>query len=587
MTALQKRINNLKTLLSQEQTEILETALFAMLPVLLTKITGQLFNLIAASYFGTNDSGWNKFLLASSIPDLISNILITGSIGAVVIPILISSKKKEGREMFLHVYGSMINVALVFFGIISLFLIIFADQIFPLLLKLLGAEVPGGASDIAEIIALMRALLLPQLILAVSVFVSNGLNVYNRYIVPQLAPLLFNIGRITAVVILVPLLNYSPWAIVVGVFLGSFLHLAIQLPLAHRVGLRFSLSFDYHNQYIRELFRIAIPRTLAVASEHIALTFNDFLSYAVNGVAALNFANSLSLVVPQMFAFTFAYASFTKLSEHFEDGELQDVQSIIIKTMNEMLFLALPFVVTILVLRVPIVRLSFGLLPNTRLDLEGTYQIAWTLMWFAAGHIFVCGKWFMYRVFYAAKETRIPLFVSMISLVLTIVLGIIFTNLFSHNESYSILGTKLTLSNLFTRGVGNPAVGGIALGMSIAYTFEFFALILIFHYYRMRLNLRRLFKGLGKKLIAGAVMGAVMYFMFKTWDIVSFSLPTSSSYNGLSGSTTLNLFFLTVITVVTSFIVYYAVCLLLNVSELKILKRYINPVFRIGGIRID
>ncbi|MEO6728892.1 MAG: hypothetical protein ABIM99_03135, partial [Candidatus Dojkabacteria bacterium] len=170
---------------------------------------------------------------------------------------------------------------------------------------------------------------------------------------------------------------------------------------------------------------------------------------------------------------------------------------------------------------------------------------------------------------------------------LTIVLGIIFTNLFSHNADYSISSIHITISNLFTRGTANPAVGGIALGMSVAYTFEFFALLFIFQFYRMKLNLRRLFRAFAKKLIAGAAMGVVMYFMFKTWDIVSFSLPTSTSYNGFTGSTTINLFFLTVITVLTSFLVYYAVCLLFNVSELKILKRYINPIFRIGGLRID
>ncbi|MEP7104129.1 MAG: lipid II flippase MurJ [Candidatus Dojkabacteria bacterium] len=586
MSALQKSLNSIKNILSQEQTEILETALFSMLPVLLTKVTGQLFNLIAASYFGTNDAGWNKFLLASSIPDLISNILITGAIGVVVIPVLISSKRKEGKEGFLKVYGSMINVSLVIFGIISLILIVFSDQIFPFMLKLLGAEIPGGQADIAEIILMMRVLLLPQLILAVSVFVSNGLNVYNRYLVPQFAPLLFNIGRISAVVILVPLMNYSPWAVVIGVFLGSILHLAIQLPLAHHVGLRFSLNFDFRNKYIKELLIVAIPRTFAVASEHIALTFNDFLSYAVNGVAALNFANSLSLVIPQMFALTFAYASFTKLSEHFEDKDWPNIQSIIIKTMNEMLFLALPFIVTLLVLRIPVVRLTFGLLPNTKLDLEGTYQIAWTLLWFAVGHVFVCGKWFMYRVFYANKETKIPLLIAGISLVLTIVLGILFTNLFSHNTQYSIMATQISLENFLTRGTENPAVGGIALGMSVAYTFEFFALLFIFHFFRVRLNLRRLFRGLAKKFIAGGFMFVVMYFMFKTWDIVSFSLPTSA-FNGFTGSTTINLFFLTLITVVTSFLVYYAVCLLLNVQELKILKRYINPFFGLGGIRIN
>jgi hypothetical protein len=58
--------------------------------------------------------------------------------------------------------------------------------------------------------------------------------------------------------------------------------------------------------------------------------------------------------------------------------------------------LALPFIVTLLIMRVPVVRLTFGLKTDTALDLDGTYQIAWVLLWFAVGHVFVIGKWYMY-----------------------------------------------------------------------------------------------------------------------------------------------------------------------------------------------
>ncbi len=579
------RIKSITSVLSKEQTVILETAFLTMIPILLTKITGQFFNLLAASYFGTNNVGWNQFLLATSIPDMLTNVLLGGAIGSVIIPGLIAIKKKKGAEEFLKAYNSVITSAILIFSLISLILALLADFIFPLFLRTL---IPGQTSlsgeDIASITSMMRVLLIPQIILGVSVLVSSGLNIYNRYLVPQLAPLFFNVGRILGLVILVPLMNYSPWAIVIGVITGSVLHLGIQLPLFRQIGFRYKLFFSYTKD-LRNMLLISLPRTFALMSENIALTFNDFLAFQIGGLASLNYANSLSLIVPSLFGATFAYASFPALTEFFEDENLEKVKYIITKTLNEMLFLALPFVITILILRVAVVRLAFGILPNTRLDLEGTYQIAWVLLWFAVGHIFICGKWFMYRVFYAAKQTVIPLIVSLISLVLTIVLGVLFTNLFSHNAEFSITSTQLSLENFFERSTSIAAVGGIALGISVAYSIEFIMLLIIFHKTKVKLDIKQLLVSVSKKLIAGASMFVVMYLVYKTWNILTYALPVSATFS-YRGSTTINLFLLTLITVATSFMVYYLVCLFLKVEELKILKRYLNPIFKIGGVQI-
>lgn len=582
---LKNRIKNITWILSKEQTVILETAFLTMIPILLTKITGQFFSLLAASYFGTGNQGWNQFLLATSIPDMLTNVLLGGAIGSVIIPGLIAIKKKQGKEVFLKAYNSVITSAIFLFSIISILLALLADIIFPLFLKtLLPGQTELDQSEISQIVSMMRVLLIPQIILGVSVLVSSGLNIYNRFLVPQLAPLFFNIGRILGLVILVPLMDYSPWAIVIGVLVGSVLHLGIQLPVFRMIGFNYRLSFSYTKD-LRNMLFVSLPRTLALMSENIALTFNDFLAFQIGGLASLNYANSISLIVPSLFGATFAYASFTTLTELFEDQDWDKVKYIITKTLNEMFFLALPFVITILILRVAIVRLAFGILPNTRLDLEGTYQIAWVLLWFAVGHIFICGKWFMYRVFYAARQTLVPLIVSIISLILTVVLGVLFTNLFSHNSEFSITSTNLSLENFFTRGNSIAAVGGIALGMSIAYSIEFLILFVIFNSTKVRLNLRSLAISLGKKLIAGISMFIVMYVIYKTWNILTYALPVSASL-AYRGSTTINLLMLTLITVFTSFMVYYLVCLFFRVEELKILKRYLNPIFRIGGLRI-
>lgn len=589
MTRLQRRINGIKNILSREQTEILETALFSMLPVLLTKISGQFFNLIAASYFGAESDSWEKFLIASTIPDLISNVLIAGLLGSIVIPTLVSARKKEGQDYFVKLYSTLINLTLIIFAIVSILIMLFGEFLLPFTLRIFSPDINLTPKEIDSVVNLMRFLLIPQTLLAVSVFISSGLNLHNRYLIPQVAPLFYNLGRIFSLVIIVPLLNYSPWGIVIGVYIGAFLHLGVQIPLAYKVGLRFRLYLNLSSKYLKQIFKISIPRTFALASEYVGLSINNFIAYSITGgIATLNFANSLSLVVPQLFAFTFAYASFAKLSEHFEDNDQVAIEYIIRKTFNEMIFLALPFIVSILVLRVPITKLTFGLIPDTALGLTGTYQIAWILLWFAVGHVFVIGKWFMYKVFYSAKDTFTAFIVSFIGLFFTVILSILFTNLFSHNAEFAISSTQLTLENFLTRGDGRAAVGGIALGMSIAYSIEFILLYIIFNKRIFRLNTRLLLKGLGKKFIAGGVMMTLMYFMFKIWDVLGYSVPTSTSNStGFVGSTTINLMILTVITLVTSFLVYYLVCLLLRVEELKILRKYLNPIFKVGGVKIN
>lgn len=590
MTRFYRGIKKLAGILTKEQTEILETALLSMVPVLLNKALGFLFGLIAASYFGNKSVDWQHFLLANSIPDLLTNVIIAGSIGAIVIPTLISCKKERDIKAFFRLYSSILNISIVVLSVISIFIAIFADVIFPVVLKTIIHVSPDqypNASEMQQIINMMRVLLIPQIILGVSTFISSGLNVYNRFLIPQLAPLFFNLGRILGILILYPLMGNNIWAIIIGVIVGAFLHIGIQLPMARAVGLRYTLAFDFKDKYFLEIIRVGIPRFFSLALENIALTVNDLLAFGIRGgISALTFAEQISTFVPNVFAFTFAMASFPKLSEHFSEKNFDKVRYIVIKSLNEMLFLVVPVVITILVLRVPIVRLIFGSMPGTALDLEDTYQIAWVLMLFAIGHIFICGKWFLYRVYYAAKDTRTPLFTSIVSFVISILTAVLFTNLFSHNKNFAISDTVITLENFLTRGDHAAAAGGVAFGLSIGYIIEFLLLVLVFNKRNFSLGVKKLFLTTGKKLIAGAVMFIVMYGMYRLWNSFSYIFPESGN-PGFTGSTTLNLLILTGVTAVTSAFVYYLVCLLLKVEELKILKRYLNPVFKIGGIKIS
>ncbi len=590
-TVVRKRFRQINDLLSKEQLHIVNTALILMVPTVLTKVTGQVFNLLAASYFGTGDPGWNQFIIASAIPELLTNVLLIGALGSIVIPILLSAKKEAGQETFLRVYSSIINFSLLIFIIISIVLIISANDIIPAILKTVIYDKNDYPSpeEYNNIANMMRVLLLPQIILGISVFISSGINVYNRLLVPTLAPLFYNIGRILAIIILVPLMNFSPWAIVIGTIFASALHLVIQIPLFLKLDLRYLPVIDWQSKYLKEIMILGGPRIFALSSEHMAFAFNKFLAYGQNGAAALFYANSLSLVIPTLFGYTFSYASYPTIAHLYVEGEFEKIRSITIKTLNEILFLSLPFTVAFMVLRVPIVRLSFGLLPGTNFTLDDTYQVSWILLWFSLGWVFFSGRWFLYRLYYASKDTMIPLIVSIVSLVLIFFLSLIFSNLFSHNEMLAISDIRFSFENLVTRVNSDKniaGVGGISLAMSVVYSLEFFILLVVFDRKKMNIGLRSLAKKSLRKFYAGFVMLVVLYFLYKTWNVISYTLPDRAGIE-YRGSTTINLFLLMMITMIPSFLVYYLMCLLLKVEELKILKRYLNPIFRLGGLRIE
>lgn len=584
---VRSNLRKIGSFLSREQTKIVETAFWLMLPALLTKITGQLFNLLLASFYGASDSRLNQFFIANTIPELLTTVLMVGTLGTVIIPILMASKSEDGKERFDRVFSSIINSAVLVFTIASLIIIIFADQFIPAAIQLVDPTYPPTPAELNNIVGMMRALILPQLVLGISVFISSALNVYNRILITNLSPLFYNIGRISAMIIFLPLFDFSPWVIIVSTYVGSFMHLFIQLPFYLRLNLRYQFVIDWKNKHVREVLKLGLPRIIVLASDQIGLVVNNFLSIAfVAGPATLNFAKSLYLVIPSLFGFTFASASYPTLSKLFYNKDYDEIKSVVRKTINEIFFLALPFVVTLMILRVPVVRLLFGIFPDTNFTLDNTYQVAWILLFFTFGVVFITARWFVFSLFYAAKDTVLPSLISIGSLVSVITLSLLCTNFLSHTPNYAISAIDWDVQNFFVRGDSRAGVAGISLAMSITYTIEFIILIAVFNRFKLRIGFRKMVRNLAKKFIAAGAMFLTMFYIYKIWVVISYVLPDTATTAAYKGSTTLNLLIMTIITVIPSFMVYFLVCHLLKVQELQILRRYLNPVFRLGGLRI-
>jgi putative peptidoglycan lipid II flippase len=184
---VQDTLKNIRLILSSEQREILNAALLLMIPTLLSKFLGVLYQALSATQLGTG-SAKNEFFIADTIPSVISNMLFVGVISAVVIPVFVEVKERDGFERFTKVYSTILNSVLICFLAVSLLLLITVDQFLPWYVN----EVlrPDNLdANIANAANMMKMLMVSNLILGFSVFITAGLNTFHRFLIPHLAPL--------------------------------------------------------------------------------------------------------------------------------------------------------------------------------------------------------------------------------------------------------------------------------------------------------------------------------------------------------------------------------------------------------------
>lgn len=566
---VRRTFSSIKNLLLKEQNEILSAAAMLMVLGLVTKITGMVFLTLVAREFGASTQT-DIFYLASVVPETITNIILMGAISGSIIPIFIKIKEEQGEQLFLRSFSSTLNLSMLLFAFLSLVAAIFSKQLVPFAIGLTQQESTLSPDQIDQVVAMMRVLLVPQIVLGVSAFISTTLNIYHRFIIPQLAPLFFNLGRIFGVLVIVNLMDNSIWGLVWGTVLGSVLHLLVQIPLMRHLNIRVKVLFmDLKDRYFKEVLQLGLPRVLSLSAEQIAVIIDSLIAFglATGSLTAYQLGVRLISLPLSLFGTSYAIASFPSLSKMYAIGAKEEFQALVSKIINQILFLSIPVSVLLLVMRVPIVRLVYGILGGS-FDWQDTLKVAWVVMFFSLGLSFETLRSALFRVYYSIHNSMVPLISSILVVTLGIVTGITFTNYLSHFDTFSIREITFNVSYFFSRGDGNVGVGGLALSSSLVFTIEFVFLIIWLKKKGVILSLTPLVKQIAKKLLAGAVMFVVTYAMIKLWEEV------------LDTERTLQLIILTTTTMLSAAMVYIWTSFVLHIPEVELFISFITKRLR-------
>ncbi len=374
--------------------------------------------------------GMGIFGAANNIPDYLSALLSGGALGMAFIPVLTEYLDQQGRREAWDLFSRIINLAFVITGAASVIIILLAGPL------VRYAIAPGFAPDKQAITAgLMRLDLVAILIFSISGLVMASLQANQHFLLPALAPLLYNLGQIFGVTILSPSsgLHLGPlqlpafglglYGMVYGVILGALLHLLIQVPGLIRYQFHWTPVLELKSAGVRRVLILLGPRVLTMACIQAYFVARDNLAsrFDTVGVGALNLGWTIEQVPETIIGTAIAVALLPSLSEFINRGQVADFTKTVNRALQVMLALCLPAAVLLAMTIRPLAQSFFGY-DAARMDL--LTACTWAFLFGLVGDTWLE---IAVRSFYANQDTRTPLIAAFLQVVMFVILSLIFS----------------------------------------------------------------------------------------------------------------------------------------------------------------
>jgi len=461
--------------------QIARSALIVMLAMVASQLVGLLAKALTGSTFGTGMES-EAFFAANRFSEILFNLVAGGALGSAFIPVFTGLLAHEERPAAWKLASSIANLVLLVMTALSLLAAIFAPQVVRYLLA------PGFASTSPEKEALTAALLRIQLpsaiIFGLSGLVMGVLNAHQRFLLPALAPAMYQVGWLLGLLALAP--SMGIYGLAWGVVVGAALHLLLQIPPLLRLPeLRYSALLGLESPTVREVARLMGPRLLSVAVVQLNFLLNTYLAslQPEGSLAGISLAFPLMIMPQAAIAQSAAIAALPTFSTQAARGKLDEMRASLGATLRGVLLLAIPATIGLVLLRRPLVALVYQ---RSQFTAQSVELVAWALLWYGMGLVGHCLVEVVARAFFALHDTKTPVMVSVAAMSLNLVFSLLFSAAF--------------------RRIGWAPHGGLALANSLATFLEMGALLVLMRRKLAGLQGKRIAQAVGQASLAAAGM---------------------------------------------------------------------------------
>lgn len=424
---------NRKKSAEEQNQNVTRTAGIVSLAVMGSRILG-LARETAIGYYFPSKTSADAFYLAFRIPNFLRDLFGEGILSKAFIATFVATEAEDGKEAAWNLANRIFNLTSLVLICITGLGIIFAPTIVDILAQnnfdkdLDIADHHGFASKIELAIYLTQWMFPYLLFVSLAAIAMGLLNSKGKFGIPASASTFFNLSSLLIGIsgyYLLPLAGIHPvTGMAIGVMVGGIAQFLIQMPSMYRVGFRYRLTLSLRNSRVLQVIHLIGPAVLGVAAVQVNQFTNTFFITADSGwLTWISRAYRVVHLPIGIFGVAISTVALPQLAKYAITGDTQNFRDALSYAFRLLLTVTIPAAVGLMMLSEPICRLLYEW--GVTID-EDTTQTAGLLFVYAFG---LCGFSALKIVtdgFYAHKDIRAPVIVSLCGVALNILLNYLF-----------------------------------------------------------------------------------------------------------------------------------------------------------------
>ncbi|MDB5163634.1 MAG: integral rane protein MviN [Candidatus Saccharibacteria bacterium] len=384
--------------------------------------------LVNANFSALGPQSTDAYFAAFKIPDFFFFTLAAGALGVAFMPILSDHIHRGDRKGVWDLTSSLMNLLTIIMAGVAVIILIFAPQLLHYIVapKLTPEQLHNAAS-------IMRLIALNPLLFTLSGILVSVQQTYGRFFFYAIAPLFYNASIIMSIFVFKN--NWGLIGLGLGALIGALLQLTIAFLGIAGMGFKYWPKINWRSSDFRLILKQLPPRSVDQGIDSInSIVETNFARRLGEGnISFYENAYMLHTAPILLIGTSVSTAAFPRLTARLSQNRPDLFRKEFLQVLRAMVWIIMPVVVISYFARGYLARLIFA---------KDAPEIALIFGYLTGAIFFRTIYAIISRYFYAHKDTKTPLFVSLFAIGLNILLAW----RLSRSTSYGVAGLALAES---------------------------------------------------------------------------------------------------------------------------------------------
>jgi len=402
---------------------VVTTLIGSLLGILRTK-------LVNGNFPAVGPTSTDAYFAAFNIPDFFFFTLAAGALGVAFMPVLADHLHRGDKRGMWDLSSSLMSFLSIIMAVVGLIIFIFAQ---PLIQHVVAPKL--SPQQLHNAVTIMRFVAFNPLLFTISGVLASTQQTMGKFFFYAIAPLFYNVSIIISIFVFKN--NIGLVGLGLGALIGGVLQLAIVALGMLGTGYRFTPKILWQNADFRLILRQLPPRSLDQGIDQIeSIVETNFARRLGEGyISYYNNAYTLSTAPELLIGTAISTAAFPRLAARLSQGRPDLFRRDFLMILRVIIWLAAPVALICYFCRGYFARMIYS---------NNSPQIALIFGFLTAAIFFRTIYSIVSRWFYAQKDTKTPLFVSIFAISLNVILAYFL----SRPSSYGAAGLAIAQSGV-------------------------------------------------------------------------------------------------------------------------------------------